>query len=178
MAAQTKRTAHGSEGKRILNSIRQLVRALRLFDREAQSKYGISAAQMFVLHTLNEQDAISLNDLAERTATDQSSASVVVQRLVDAGYVSRTTRKDDRRHVELRLTARGRAVVRRAPPPAQQRIIAAVDALPVRERKRFAVLLESFVENFGVRGKKAPMLFEDDPPKAKRTRRATGTSRK
>jgi DNA-binding MarR family transcriptional regulator len=85
MAAQTKRTAQGSEGKRILNSIRQLVRALRLFDREAQSKYGISAAQMFVLHTLNEQDAISLNDLAERTATDQSSASVVVQRLVDAG---------------------------------------------------------------------------------------------
>ena len=50
-----------SEGKRVLNSIRQLVRALRLYDREAQSKYGISAAQMFVLHTLEQDEVLSLN---------------------------------------------------------------------------------------------------------------------
>lgn len=168
MANDGKRVTGGSEGKRILNSIRQLVRALRLFDREAQSKYGISAAQMFVLHTLDKEDNLSLNDLAERTATDQSSASVVVQRLVDAGYVSRTPRKDDRRHVELRLTQKGRAIMRRSPPPAQQKILAAVESMPARERKAFADLLEGFVAAFGVRGKKAPMLFEDEPPRKTR----------
>lgn len=153
-----------SEGKRVLNSIRQLVRALRLYDREAQSKYGISAAQMFVLHTLEQDEVLSLNELAERTATDQSSASVVVQRLVDAEYVTRTPRKEDRRHVELRLTPRGRGVIRRSPPPAQQKILAAIEAMPTRERKLFADLLESFVVAFGVRGKKAPLLFEEDQP--------------
>ena len=158
----------GSEGKRILNSIRQLVRALRLYDREAQSKYGISAAQMFVLHALEEDEVLSLNQLAERTATDQSSASVVVQRLVDAGCVTRTPRKDDRRHVELRLTPKGRGILRRSPPPAQQKLLAAVEAMPARERKMFADLLENFVATFGVRGKKPPMLFEDEPPRAKR----------
>jgi DNA-binding MarR family transcriptional regulator len=177
MATQTNRTAAQSEGKRILNSIRHLVRALRLFDREAQAKHGISAAQMFVLHTLNEQDGISLNELAEKTATDQSSASVVVQRLVDAGHVSRTTRKDDRRHVELRLTAKGRGVVRKAPPPAQQKIIAAADSLPTRDRKIFATSLETFVQNFGVRGKQAPMLFEDDAPKKPRKAAAKSASK-
>lgn len=149
------------EGKRILNSIRQLVRALRLFDRQAQSKYGISAAQMFVLHTLRQHDGLSLNALAEHTATDQSSASVVVQRLVDAGYVTRTPRPQDRRHIELRLTPAGRNVVRRAPPPAQQKILAAVASMPPRERRQFARLLEDFIEAFGVRDRKAPMLFED-----------------
>ena len=153
--------SHGSEGKRILNSIRQLVRVLRLFDREAQSKYGISAAQVFVLHALDSEDVLSLNELAERTATDQSSASVVVQKLVDSGYVSRVARKDDRRHIELRLTQKGRNVIRRSPPPAQQRILEAVDALSPRDRKAFANTLEQFVQDIGVRGKKVPMLFED-----------------
>lgn len=158
----------GPEGKRILNSIRQLVRALRLFDREAQSKYGISAAQMFVLHALDQEDGLSLNQLAERTATDQSSVSVVVQRLVDAGCVTRTPRKDDRRHVELRLTPKGRGIIRRSPPPAQQKILAAVEGMPPRQRKQFADLLESFVQAFGVRGKKAPMMFEDEVPRTRK----------
>jgi DNA-binding MarR family transcriptional regulator len=161
---------NASEGKRVLNSIRQLVRALRLYDREAQSKYGISAAQMFVLHALEQDEVLSLNELAERTATDQSSASVVVQRLVDAEYVTRTPRKDDRRHVELRLTQRGRGVIRRSPPPAQQRILAAIDAMPPRERKLFADLLENFVTTFGVRGKKVPMLFEEETPRRAKTK--------
>lgn len=150
-----------SESKRILNSIRQLVRALRLFDREAQSKYGISAAQMFVLHALQEDEVLSLNELADRTATDQSSASVVVQRLVEAGYVTRVSQKEDRRRIELRLTAKGRTVIRKSPPPAQQKILAAIDKMPAKERKAFAAMLEGFVHDIGVRGKKAPMLFED-----------------
>ncbi|HYH09479.1 MAG TPA: MarR family transcriptional regulator [Thermoanaerobaculia bacterium] len=153
--------ASETESKRILNSIRQLVRALRLFDREAQQKYGISAAQMFVLHALSEENVLSLNELAERTATDQSSASVVVQRLVDAGYVSRVQKKEDRRRVELRLTARGRTVIRKSPPPAQQKILSAITAMPAKERKLFATMLEAFVKDIGVRGKKAPMLFEE-----------------
>jgi DNA-binding MarR family transcriptional regulator len=150
-----------SESKRILNSIRHLVRALRLFDREAQQRYGISAAQMFVLHALSEEEMLSLNELADRTATDQSSASVVVQRLVEAGYVSRGAQKEDRRRVALRLTAKGRAVLRKSAPPAQQKMLAAIDGMPAKDRKVFAALLETFVRDIGVRGKKAPMLFED-----------------
>jgi len=154
-----------AEGKRILNSIRQLVRALRLFDREAQARHGISGAQVFVLHTLGEHEMLSLNELAERTATDQSSASVVVQRLVDAGYVSRTPKKEDRRHVELRLTPKGRTVMRKSPPPAQQKILAVADAMTPRNREAFAEMLEQFVAGMGVRGTKVPMLFEDEAPK-------------
>lgn len=150
-----------AEGKRILNSIRQLVRALRLFDREAQTRHGISAAQVFVLHALQEEEGLSLSDLAERTATDQSSVSTVVQKLVTIGYVSRTPRKEDRRQMEIRLTPKGRTVVRKTPPPAQQKILAAVEAMSPRDRKALAELMEAFVEGFGVRGKKAPMMFEE-----------------
>lgn len=158
----------GDEGKRVLNALRQLVRALRLFDREAQSRYGLTAAQIYVLHTLqSSEDPLSLNELAERTATDQSSASVVVQKLVDSDLVTRSPRREDRRQVELRLTARGRAAARNAPEPAQQRILGAIEAMSPADRKRFAALFESFVGAMGATGSHPPMLFEDDPPGAR-----------
>ena len=139
------RKPEGDEARRILTSLRRLARALRLHDRETQGRHGVTAAQMFVLHALGAEDGISLNDLAERIATDQSSASVVVQRLVESGLVQRTTRSDDRRHIELRLTAKGRAIVRDGPPPPHARIAKVIASMAESERRRFARLLERFV---------------------------------
>ena len=73
-----------------MNAIRSIVRALRVSSRMIESKMGMSGAQLFVLQQLAEKPAHSLNELAERTATHQSSVSVVVRRLVDHGYVART----------------------------------------------------------------------------------------
>jgi DNA-binding MarR family transcriptional regulator len=140
------RRPEGDETRRILSSIRRLVRALRLEDRQSTGRYGLTGAQICVLHALQASDGISLNELSERIATDQSSASVVVQRLVESGLVSRTARADDRRHVELRLTQRGRAVVRDAPSPAQQKIADIVEVMAPPDRRKFAKLLESFVD--------------------------------
>jgi len=152
----------GEEAKRILTAIRRLVRVLRIYDRQAHSRYGVTAAQMFVLHTLFAVgEGISLNELADKIATDQSSASVVVQRLVESGFVSRTTRPDDRRHVQLTLTAQGRRVIRRSPPPAQEKMMNAIDDMPPADRRKFAKLMEAFVDALGASGK-APLLFEED----------------
>lgn len=134
------------DARRILSSIRRLVRALRVEDRQAQSRHGVTAAQMCVLHALQGSDGISLNELAAQIATDQSSASVVVQRLVEAGLVSRTARADDRRHVELRITPKGRTVVRQAPPPAEKKVADALASLSQVDRRRLAKLMETFVD--------------------------------
>ena len=78
-----------TDSARVLDAIRRLVRHLRLADRAAQGELGISGAQLFVLVELGKTGSLSLNDLAARTRTDQSSVSVVVSRLVDAGLVTR-----------------------------------------------------------------------------------------
>ena len=61
-----------------MNAVRSIVRALRMNTREIESKIGMSLAQLFVLQVLADRPARSLNELAERTATHQSSVSVVV----------------------------------------------------------------------------------------------------
>lgn len=160
------------DAKAILNRIRLFVRALRTLDKQAQSRYGFGAAQLFILHVLKNEDELSLNDLADRTATDQSSVSLAVGKLVADGYVHRETNAKDRRQVRLSLTTKGRALVRRAPPAAQERMIESIGEMTSTERKQLTKLLDKLMGGMGVSTTgRAPMLFLEEEPK-KRTRRS------
>src|SRR4051794_2583861 len=59
----------GGEVNQILDSIRRVVRVLRVSSRAAEKQVGLSAAQLFVLHTLADRPASSINELAELTRT-------------------------------------------------------------------------------------------------------------
>src|SRR5579884_4475089 len=111
MGANSINASHGSDDhviERSMNAVRSIVRALRINTRAIELKMGISLAQLFVLQQLAERSAASLNELADRTATHQSSVSVVVRRLVERGFVSRTSSTTDKRRIEIELTPEGR----------------------------------------------------------------------
>lgn len=161
-----------TDSQRILDSIRRLVRLLRLSDRAAQTEVGLSGAQLFVLQELFRNPSLSLNELAERTRTDQSSVSVVVTRLVEGGLVTRDRDARDARRLVLNLTKAGRTAVQKAPGVAQERILEIVDSLSATERKRFADAFEHLVDELGAEKGAAPMLFvEDDEHRTRRLRR-------
>jgi DNA-binding MarR family transcriptional regulator len=144
-----------------MNAVRTVVRALRVSSRMIESKMGISGAQLFVMQQLAEKPAHSLNELAERTATHQSSVSVVVRRLVDHGYVSRTTGDSDRRRVELALTDKGRTVLASAPTTVQVKLLRGARALSPDEKKQLADLLQAWVQASGLEdGTPPPMMDE------------------
>src|ERR1044071_5138612 len=97
-ANQTTHTAAESDAiGRSMNAVRSIVRALRVNTRAIELKMGISLAQLFVLQQLDGRPADSLNELAERTATHQSSVSGVFGRLVERGYVTRASAAADKR---------------------------------------------------------------------------------
>src|SRR4051794_23625438 len=136
----------GRDVRSILDSIRRIVRTIRVASRAAEKEVGLTGAQLFVLHHLAESPAISMNDLADRTRTHQSSVSVVVQRLVDRGLIVRERSGSDARRVELTLTAAARGLLKKSPGAAQDRLIDAVEQLPVASRQRLAKLLERLVQ--------------------------------
>ena len=118
--------------ERSMNAIRSIVRALRINTRAIELKMGISLAQLFVLQQLAERPADSLNDLAERTATHQSSVSVVVRRLVERGLVSRTASSTDKRRIEIAVTERGRALLTGAPVTVSNQLVNALQRMEPR----------------------------------------------
>jgi DNA-binding MarR family transcriptional regulator len=160
-----------TDTQRILDAVRKLVRLLRLADRAAQREVGLSGAQLFVLHELGRTPELSLNDLAERTSTDQSSVSVVVTRLVDAGLVSRDRDARDARRLVLNLTRSGRSLLQKAPPVAQEQLIDIFDRMSATDRRRFAETFEWILSELGAEQGAAPMLFEETGNDAGRARR-------
>jgi len=154
----------------VLIALRRIVRYLRLADREVEMACRLSAAQLFVLHALVETSGLSLAELADRTLTDQSSVSTVVARLVEGGLVSRRASTTDRRRAELRITPAGHRMIQRAPRAPQAQIIAAIRAMPAARRTELVRALEGLAAVMGA-SKVAPrMLFEDEPPRARRKR--------
>lgn len=123
----------------ILDALRSLVRELRLASRQAEQRVGVHGAQLHALRQLADSPTTSLTELAERTHTDISSVSVVVSRLVEQGLVARKSADDDRRRLSLGLTARGRALVRRAPETGTSRLLRAASSLSDREVHTLAV---------------------------------------
>ena len=125
-------------------------------------KAGMSLAQLFVLHCLAEKSADSLNELADRTATHQSSVSVVVTRLMQKGYVSRMPSAVDRRRVLLEITPVGREVLSSAPTTIQMRLIASLRDMPPDDAATLAALMRRWISGAGIDTNVAPMLGEDE----------------
>jgi Transcriptional regulators len=114
----------------VIDSIRSIIRTLRVSGREAEQKLGISSAQLFILQALRDTPDLSINELADLTFTHQSSVSMVVARLADGNLVTRGGAVDDGRKVVVSLTPAGRAMLKRSPDAGQAKLVRALGALP------------------------------------------------
>lgn len=148
--------------ERSMNAIRSIVRALRVNTRAIELKMGISLAQLFVLQQLAERPSHSLNDLADRTATHQSSVSVVVRRLVERGFVSRTTSATDKRRIEIAVTPAGRTLLGEAPETVSSQLVRALGEMTQPDRALLADLLERWVRTAKIDLAIAPFFGEED----------------
>jgi len=150
-----------ADAREVLDAIRRIVQALRESSRAAEQGVGLSSAQLFVLHALEESPGLSLNELADRTHTHQSSVSAVVARLARARLIERGTASGDARRAEIRLSPRGRATLRRAPRTAQERLVATVGAMPPADRARLSRMLRVVVHGMALPKRRPGMFFED-----------------
>ncbi|HXV16477.1 MAG TPA: MarR family winged helix-turn-helix transcriptional regulator [Gemmatimonadaceae bacterium] len=125
----------------VIDSLRSVVQAQRASSRDAEQKLGISSAQIQILQELNDSPAMSINDLAERTFTHQSSVSTVVSKLVKSRLVTRRAARHDARKLSVSITAAGKALLRKAPDAAQASLVAALRTMHHSELRALAGLL-------------------------------------
>ena len=160
----------------VADALRRIVRALHRSHRVAEQRWDLSAAQLLVLQRLAEAPSLSVNELADRTFTHQSTVSVVVGRLVTRGLVRRNRANDDARRAELALTASGRALLHRAMTSALTQLIDALDAMPTTSLRSIGTGLTRVVDALGMTDEPAGMFFEeglgaDEVPKRRSRKR-------
>lgn len=92
---------------RLINRVR--VEVMEALDREL-ARYDMSAAQLIVLATLANGDADSASGLCKGISYDPGAMTRMLDRLEQKGLIRRRPNPDDRRSVNLELTAAGRVL--------------------------------------------------------------------
>lgn len=149
------------DSARVLNAFRALVKQLRTLDRIAVERYGLGSAQIYVLHCLSVAEPLSVGKVATMTATDQSTVSLVVAKLVERGLVDSRRAIADARRSELTLSRKGRALARKLPLVFQDQFIRALEQLEKPTLKGVADALEAVARAMGIEEEHPSMLLSD-----------------
>ncbi|OIK07658.1 hypothetical protein BIV60_26940 [Bacillus sp. MUM 116] len=89
-------------------AINKAIKRLIKFDAD---RLGITTVQLKVIHKLASNPDISLGELAEKLRMTSSTASSVIERLVQIGLVERVTPPENRRVVSIHLTEKGKKIL-------------------------------------------------------------------
>jgi DNA-binding MarR family transcriptional regulator len=157
------RTRSAAVRAQALERLRTLISALSHSARAVERRTGITNAQLFLLQQLAEVDSLSVNDLAARARTQQSTVSIVVARLVRAGLAGKRRSPDDRRIAIVSLTPKGRRLLRHAPAPPISALLRAIGALSERDAHALADGMHALLGALALSPPKVTMLFEHAP---------------
>lgn len=144
---------------RILNAIRQIIRATDLDSRKLAAQHQITAPQLMCLMAVVELGSTTATDIAARIHLSTSTLVGVLERLEDKGLVQRARDPDDRRVLHVTATAAARDLVARTPFPLQYSLDRALGQMSEQERHEIATRMERLVQLMGAKAiKPAPML--------------------
>ena len=145
-----------------MQSLRRIVKALEEYSRAAEREFSLTGPQVWALWELGEYGPLSLKDLAARMHLESSTVVGVVDRLALKDLVQRCPDPRDRRRISLVPTEKGRAILVKAPHPAQGHLLQGLDSM---HRGRIVSLVDSLHELeqvLGARRLKAPFFFAEE----------------
>jgi DNA-binding MarR family transcriptional regulator len=128
-----------------LTSLRRIIRAVSLYNRQLLKGYGLSAPQLTCLRHLGRHGQRTAGQLARGIAVSQATVTGIVDRLERGGLVARRRSEVDRRIVIVELTPRGREVATSVPQPLQERFVRGLSEVSEFRRQRIDAALKDIV---------------------------------
>lgn len=132
----TDRPARNVAELEALQSLRLIYASARWHDAQVRRAVAISGSQLWALSEIAKWDGMGVNDLAERMALHQTTASNLANALVKRGLVRRVRDGSDRRYVHLHLTADGRRILSQSPGPHPGLLVDALREIELRHLAR------------------------------------------
>jgi DNA-binding MarR family transcriptional regulator len=105
-------------------------------------RLGLTGPQVTALKLLEELDALSLSDLSKRMSAKNSTMTGLVDRMVRDGLVDRQRSDDDRRVVQIQLTAHGRKLASKIPVTSMEIFSRALRSLSAHDRLELTQILK------------------------------------
>jgi DNA-binding MarR family transcriptional regulator len=120
----------------VLQELRTIFGSARRHDAEVRRIAGISGSQLWALSEVGKSAGMRVNDLSERMALHQTTASNLINALVERKLVRRDRDESDQRVVRLSITTDGKRMLLRAPGPYAGLLVDALRHLQTPELRR------------------------------------------
>ncbi|MDR1889148.1 MAG: MarR family transcriptional regulator [Zoogloeaceae bacterium] len=101
----------------VLKQFRAVFNAIKQHFQQVENICRISGAQLWALTVVVRQPGLRVSDLAKSMAIHQSTASNLVERLVELKMLKKTRSEQDQRVVHLSATSEGVMLIGKAPQP-------------------------------------------------------------
>lgn len=150
--------------REVLSALRRIIRATDLHSRQLAREVGLTTPQVVVLQAIRDLGEVTTGQLSRRVSLSQGTVTTILDRLEAGGLVERYRNTADRRVVHSRLTRRGRAVLRRAPPLLHERFIAEFQRLSPARQARIITTLEEVAAMMGAADLDAAPLLDTKSP--------------
>jgi len=125
-----------------LVALRRILRVTELNSRKLAHESELTTSQLLVLQQVSQHGKALPSEVAKAVALKQATVTVVVNKLEDAGLVTRRRDTDDRRRVWIELTDMGRAALESSPDLLQHRFVHGFESLEEWEQSMIIAALE------------------------------------
>jgi MarR family transcriptional regulator, transcriptional regulator for hemolysin len=129
-----------------------LEKSIKVYRKFAQNQilkngYDITIDQWLVLKTLQENQHLSQNQIAELVFKDFASITRIIELLVKKNYIQRKINTNDRRKFELEITAEGNQMIENIYPIVIENRKQALTDLTIEEINNLKAQLEKLIIN-------------------------------
>jgi DNA-binding MarR family transcriptional regulator len=146
----------------VMQSLRRIFKAIQDYSHEVSNKFGITGPQLWALKTISQNESLSLGELSKRMYLHPSTITGVVDRLGKKGFVARSRGKKDRRVVSVRLTPKGKRIVKQAPNPIQGKMIYGLGKLREEQLNSIYDSVKKLVEIMEAQNVKVTFFFDQE----------------
>jgi DNA-binding MarR family transcriptional regulator len=133
----------------IFDNLRRVYQVINEQSKKAKKQTGITGPQLWAIKMIAESSPVQVSELAHKMYLNPATVVGILNRLEEQGLVSRTRTREDRRIVDVNLTAEGKALVARAPEVAQGLLAAGLEVLPATRLLDIASALDQLVQILG-----------------------------
>lgn len=135
----------------VLRQFRLIYGSVKQHFLDVEKQCGISGSQLWLLREVATAPGTGVSRLAERLSIHQSTCSLLVEKLVGAGLVSKTRSAEDQRRVGLAVTPTGTQLLRSAPGPAEGILPDALKQLPDDSLQTLSANLRQLISHMTMR---------------------------
>ena len=121
----------------LMTAFREFRLGMQYWIERTSVKTGLTHPQLILLTVLDAAGESTMTALTEKMGTTMGAVTNLADRLVHAGLVEREHDTEDRRVVKVRLTDKGRELVRRAISETTQYLAQFFGQVPEKDRKAF-----------------------------------------